>query len=60
MNADRKCLKFEMPKMPKIAKNEKQHFFPLTLNAVRARGSAPLQTLNLPVMQMNPGRCGKI
>ncbi len=26
MNTDRKCLKFEMPKMPKIAKNEKQRF----------------------------------
>jgi hypothetical protein len=26
MNTDKKCLKFEMPKMPKIAKSEKQGF----------------------------------
>jgi hypothetical protein len=43
MNTDKECLKFEMPKMPKI---ESGALSPLTPNSLRARGSAPLQTPN--------------
>jgi hypothetical protein len=43
MNTDKECLKFEMPKMPKI---ESGALSPLTPDSLRARSSAPLQTPN--------------
>ncbi len=42
MNKDKKCLEFEMPKMPKVKNKALLYLTPYPL---RARGSTPLQTL---------------